>query len=145
MISFNTSRFGRLEVTIDKVIHFPNGLIGFPDVKRLILMDYNDTSIKWLQAVDDPDVAFIVMPPFEFFPDYSLKIEKSIRKLLAIDNEEDLVTLAIMRVDGGKVTVNLQGPLVINSINKKGIQIVNEDSRFSCRMLLNPVPASAEK
>ncbi len=145
MISFNTSRFGRLEVTIDKVIHFPNGLIGFPDVKRFILMDYNDTSIKWLQAVDDPDVAFIVMPPFEFFPDYSLKIERSIRNLLEIDEEEDIVTLTVLRVDGGKVTANLQGPLVINSINKKGIQIINEDSRFSCRTLLNPVSVSAGK
>ena len=64
MISFDTSRFGRLEVGKDKIIDFPTGLIGFPDIKRFILMDYKDTSLKWLQAVDDPDVAFIVTPPF---------------------------------------------------------------------------------
>ena len=145
MISFNTSRFGRLEVDKDRVIHFPGGLMGFPDIKRFILMDYKDTPLKWLQAVDDPDIAFIVTQPFELFPDYLLKIENSTRNFLEVEKEEDMVTLAILRVEGDSVTANLQGPLVINSLNRKGIQIVNEDTRFSCKTPLKSLTAPAVK
>lgn len=133
MISFETSRFGRLEVAKDKLIHFPNGLIGFPDVQRYILMDYKDTLLKWLQAVDASDVAFIVVQPFEFFPEYSVKIESSVKDFLDIKEEDDLTIITILRVEENNVTANLQGPLVINSVNKKGIQIINEDPRFSFR------------
>ena len=143
MISFDTSRFGRLEVGKDKIIDFPTGLIGFPDIKRFILMDYKDTSLKWLQAVDDPDVAFIVTPPFELFPDFSVKVENATKKLLGIENDDDIVTFAILRVEDENLTANLQGPLVINSINKKGMQIVNEDPNYSCKTPLHAPPASA--
>jgi flagellar assembly factor FliW len=137
MISFDTTRFGRLEVAKDKIINFPNGLIGFPDNKRYVLMDYKDTSLKWLQSVDDPDVAFIVTQPFELFPDYSLNVDKSIIKNLEIENEDDMVTLTVLRVDGDNVTANLQGPLLINSLSKKGMQVVVEDERFSCQTPLS--------
>ncbi len=133
MISFDTTRFGRLEIAKDKVIHFPKGMIGFPDVKRYILMDYKDTLLKWLQSVDEKDVAFIVVPAFEFFPDYSVKIDNSTRDFLEIKNEEDIIILTVLWVDGDNVTANLQGPLVMNSINKRGLQVVNEDDRFSCQ------------
>jgi flagellar assembly factor FliW len=142
MISFDTTRFGRLEVNKDRVIQFPEGIIGFPDFKRCILMDYKDTMLKWIQAVDDPDTAFIVVPTFEFFPEYSLKLEKNVKNLLAIENEDDITTLVIVRVEGENVTANLQGPLVINSVNRKGAQVIIEDQRFSCRTPLNPQPES---
>jgi len=145
MISFETSRFGRLEVGKDKVIEFPSGLIGFPEIKRFILMDYKDTSLKWLQAVDDPDIAFIVTHPFELFPEFSVKVENSAKKVLGIENDDDLVTLAILRVEEDSVTANLQGPLVINSMNKTGMQIVNEDPRFSCKTPLHSLPSAAGK
>ena len=145
MISFETTRFGRLEVSKDKIINFPNGLMGFSEYKRYILMDYKDTSLKWLQAVDAAHVAFIVVQPFDFFPDYSVKIEDSIRDLLEIKDEDDISILSIMRVEGEKVTVNLQGPLVVNSLNKKGVQIVNDDPRFSCKAPLQPLPATSAK
>ncbi len=133
MISFDTTRFGRLEVAKDKIMHFPNGLIGFPETKRFVLMDYKDTLLKWIQAVDDKDVAFIVVPAVEFFPDFTVRIDNVTKDLLEIGNEEDVIVFSILRVENEQVTANLQGPLVINSINKKGIQIVNEDTRFSCQ------------
>lgn len=145
MISFDTSRFGRLEVGADKVIEFPNGLIGFPEIRRFILMDYKDTSLKWLQAIDDPDIAFIVTQPMELFPDFSVKVENSIKNLLDIKNEEDVVTLAILRVEEENVTANLQGPLVINSLNKRGVQMVVEDPRYSCKTPLHAPPESSAK
>ena len=82
---------------------------------------------------------------FELFPDFSVKIENTTKKLLDIENDDDIVTFAILRVEDENLTANLQGPLVINSINKKGMQIVNEDPRFSCKTPLHAPPASAAK
>ncbi len=144
MISFETTRFGRLKVGKDKIINFPEGLIGFPEAKRFILMDYKDTFLKWLQAVDNQDIAFIVVPPAEFFPEFSTKFDKPIRNLLEVENEDDLIVLTILRVEGESVTANLQGPLVINSINKKGVQVLNDDPNISCKTPLKSLSGPTE-
>ncbi|HME41967.1 MAG TPA: flagellar assembly protein FliW [Syntrophorhabdales bacterium] len=126
MIQFETSRFGKLEVAEDKVIQFPAGLLGFPRVKRYVLLDYEDTPIKWLQAIDDPDVAFIVMEPRMLVQDYTISLDATTRQALLLDAEEDLAILAIVRVEKGQVLANLKGPLLFNSRLKIGIQAVLE-------------------
>lgn len=126
MIRFETSRFGKLEVAEDKVIQFPAGLLGFPQVKRYVLLDYEDTPIKWLQAIDDPDVAFIVMEPRMLVQDYTISLDATTRQALLLDTEEDLAILAIVRVEKGQVLANLKGPLLFNSRLKIGLQAVLE-------------------
>ena len=126
MVSFATSRFGTLEVSEDKVISFPLGMLGFPHIKRYVLLDYEDTPVKWLQAVDDPDVAFIVMEPNLLAKDCTITLDGSMRQTLQLENEEDLALLAIVRVENGKVLANLKGPLLFNSRLKIGIQAVIE-------------------
>ncbi len=128
MIQVKTTRFGDLQVPEDKIIHFPEGLLGFSKLKRYILLDYKDTSIKWLQAVDDPDVAFIVINVFEIEPEYEIKVPDSVQRLLGLERPEDAVVLVILRVEGGKLLANLQGPLVINSLTRKGVQMVVENA-----------------
>ena len=126
MVLFETSRFGKLQVAEDKVIKFPSGLLGFPHVKRYVLIDYEDTPVKWLQAVDEPDVAFIVMEPGLIVQDYTINLDTTMRQSLELETEEDLAVLAIVRVDKGKLLANLKGPLLFNSRLKIGIQAVLE-------------------
>ena len=126
MVHFETSRFGKLEVAEDKVIKFPAGLLGFPHVKRYVLLDYEDTPVKWLQAIDDPDVAFIVMEPTLLIQDYAVNLDVTMRQSLELETEEDLAVLAVVRVEEGKVLANLKGPLLFNSRLKIGLQAVLE-------------------
>ncbi len=126
MMRFNTTRFGELEVDNDRLITFPDGIPGFPDVKRYILMDYRDTSLKWLQSVDDPDIAFIVAEPKIFSPDYSVKLDDTVRQYLQIKNDMDIAILVIVRVENGNIVPNLHGPLLLNAENMRGVQIVVE-------------------
>ena len=126
MVKFETSRFGILEVDEGKIINFPDGLPGFPEIKRYILMDYKDTPIKWLQAMDNPDVAFIVAEPSILSPDYSIKLDAAIREYLQLKNDEDLAALVIIRVEDGKVIANFQGPLLLNASLMRGVQVVLE-------------------
>ncbi len=124
MIRLNTSRFGELEVREEKIIHFPSGLVGLPDMNRFFIIDHKDTPLKWLQSVDDPDIAFIVMSPAQIAGEYRLDLDKSVRQYIQLENEDDLAVLVTMRVKGEDVIANFQGPLVINSRAMKGVQVV---------------------
>lgn len=123
MINFETSRFGLIEVAEEKIIYFPEGLPGFPMIKRYILMDYKDTALKWLQAVDDPDIAFIVVEPTLLNPDFSVIPDDSARTLLSLVNDDDLAVLVIIRREGDQVIANFQCPLLLNAGMMRGVQV----------------------
>src|SRR5208283_2964667 len=132
-----TTRFGEIEIEESKIITFPMGIPGFTELKRYVLIDYKDP-IKWLHAVDDPDVAFIVINPFLIFPAYSVDIKDDEELFLGIKEPTDLVVLAILSVSNNTVTANLRGPLVFNSANYLAAQIVIDDERYDFR---TPMPA----
>jgi flagellar assembly factor FliW len=124
MVSFRTSRFGSLRVENEKVIYFSNGLLGFPELKRFVIMDFGDTPLKWLQSVDQPDVAFIVAEPRTIMPDFKVEVDAVNRQSLQLERDEDLEVLVVLRVEGDRVVANLRGPLMINSRLMLGIQAV---------------------
>ncbi|MBI5408128.1 MAG: flagellar assembly protein FliW [Nitrospirae bacterium] len=124
MIKINTSRFGVLEAEEEKIINFPDGLVGLSDMTRFILIDYKDTPIKWLQSLEDPDIAFIVTSPDTIMPEYSLEPDKTVKQYLQLEDNDDIVVLIIMRVQGNDVIANFQGPLLLNARNKRGVQII---------------------
>ena len=126
MVAFNTTRFGPLEVSDDRVIRFPVGILGFPQLNRFVLMDYKDTPLKWLQAVEDPDVAFIVTDPKAVAGEGTVTLGEDVVRFLEVDREDDLAVLLMLRVDGDRVVANLNGPLAINSRRMLGVQAVLE-------------------
>lgn len=128
MISIETPRFGKLEVEEDRLFLFPEGLVGLPNLKRFMILDYKDTELQWLQSVDEPDMAFIIVSPFLIAEEYQFELPEAARTLLEIDDLQDVSTYVIIRVDAEKVIANLQGPIVINGRNRKGIQLVLEDT-----------------
>ncbi|RMG73507.1 MAG: hypothetical protein D6710_03275 [Nitrospirae bacterium] len=128
MIEFDTTRFGRLSVQEDRVIHFPHGLIGLSHLKRYVILDYKDTEVKWLQSIEDPAVAFIVIEPFVLDKNYELNLPQQVADLLDAKESSDLVVLIILRVQDERVIANFQGPLVINTKNMRGIQIIVESA-----------------
>lgn len=136
MIKLNTARFGELKVEEDKVITFPSGLVGLPNIHRFILIDHKDTPLKWLQSLDDPEIAFIVVSPTSLVADYRLDLDKSVRQYIQLVHDDDLAVLVTMRVRGEDVIANFQGPLLINSSSKIGVQVVvDSPSRASEKII----------
>jgi flagellar assembly factor FliW len=75
---FLTTRFGVLEVEEDIIIHMPEGIIGFERWNRYVVVRHDDnTSFRWLQAIDAPEVAFPILEPREFRPDYAPTISEA--------------------------------------------------------------------
>jgi len=124
MITFETSRFGLVEVSEDRIIRFPSGLPGFPQLNRYVLIDYKDTPLRWLQSVDDSQVAFIVADPKSVSGEGTVVFGDDVVRFLQIEKEEDLAVLIILRVEDGKIVANLSGPIAINSSRMLGVQAV---------------------
>ena len=140
-MKINTTRFGEIEIEDAKIINFPLGIPGFANLKRYILLDYKDP-IKWLHAVDDPDIAFIVTEPFGLFPDYSLTIEDDVEQFLEITDVAETIVLVILNVADNRLNANLKAPIIVNISKLKATQIILEDERYSFRV---PVPSLSKE
>lgn len=138
-MKLSTTRFGEIEIQEDSILSFPFGIPGFPSLKRFVVIDYKDP-IKWLHSVEDPDIAFIITVPFVLFPEYSFTIKDDVEEFLGIKEASDVVIFAILSVSDNNLMANLKAPLVVNISNKKAVQILLEDDRYSFRV---PLPAHA--
>ena len=134
-MKLTTRIFGEVEIEDSKIITFPNGIIGFPDLKKFTLMhdeEQGSSSIKWLQSIDEPGFAVPVMDPLIVCPDYSPEIDKTKIEDVGDLNDEDILVLVTVTVphDLAKMTVNLMGPFVINVKDMKGTQAIVENDNY---------------
>ena len=141
-LKLNTTRFGELEVDPETLIDLPAGLIGFPAAKKFVLLEYTPP-FSWLQCVELPDLAFVVVSAAEFGEEYSFELPFQDR---AVDlNETDdvaIFNLVTIRPDASLSTVNLKAPVVVNLRNRKGRQVILDDPRYPTRM---PLYGAAEE
>lgn len=129
MINIASDRFGELSIDENEIIQFPLGIPGIP-FTRFIIKELIEP-VKWLIAVDDPDVAMLVVPPFKYFPTYGFELSNEIVSVLEASSEEDIeVYVALLKYNDG-VAANLKSPFVINKNKKIGVQILLEDERYS--------------
>jgi flagellar assembly factor FliW len=79
----------------------------------------------WLQMVDDPKLAFLVVSPAAALKRYEPDISEEDVKFLNLDNPEDAMLFNIVTVHPeGRATVNLKGPVVVNRRTLVGKQII---------------------
>lgn len=133
----NTSRFGQVEVEDDRVITFPKGLLGFARFKRYVLIEQGeDSCFWWLQALDIPDLAFVVTDPHLFITDYEVPMKAEQARELGIADPGQAQILVIVNKRGNVLTGNLQGPIVVNAETRMGEQLVLADRRYNTRVPL---------
>lgn len=139
-MKFSTTRFGEIEIEETAILHLPDGIIGFGDCRRVAILEHNPGSpFRWLQSLDDPALAFVVIDPLDLVPDYPMEKLKDIladeRKMARPAN---IAAAAITTVPPapGHITVNLSAPVVFDSDTRKGAQLILHDPRFKTRHLL---------
>ena len=136
------TRFG--EVTYDpaNLLHFPEGLIGLDQLRRFLVMpNRKEGPLFWLQSVDDPDFAFVVTDPTNFFLDYLVAPDDRERARLGIDADAACHALAIVTIsDSREITLNLSGPILYAPATNRGLQVILDDPRYSTR---TPLPTVA--
>lgn len=129
-------------------ICFPDGLVGFSGPQRFALDPWGgeDSPFSLLRSLDDPALAFVVVPPKLFFSDYEPELPADVLSRLGLDEAAGAVLLAIVTVpdDPREATANLLGPLVLNPETLVGVQAVLNPERWpSRRRLVEPVTSAA--
>lgn len=119
---------------------FASGLPGFPGERRFALVRWGAFEGPYSLMVDleNPDVRFLVMPPYVFFPDYVVDLEDSIAAKIHLERAEDCLLLVIVTLGSTpeEATANLLGPVVINLKTREGMQAVLAESGHSTRVPL---------
>lgn len=113
-------------------LHFPQGLYGFEEYTDFTLCESEYEPFMWLQSQTDKALSFLVVDPFLFFPDYELDVDDENVKDIGVQNACEVSVLAVVTLPkkDSSITVNLQGPLVINMHTGQGKQIVLQDPRW---------------
>lgn len=131
-----TSRFGEIEIPEDLIIRMTKPVLGFERLKKYVIIETDDFEpFKWFQSVDDPDVAFVIVNPLIFFPDYIIEVNPKEIEELKVSSQEDIITYAIVTIpsDYTRMTANLQGPILINSKTNLSKQLVLVNSKYNIR------------
>lgn len=130
-MNITTKIFGEISIDDDKIIHFPSGIIGFPEMTDFALVHDEEKgagSIHWLQSVQETSFALPVMDPLLVKPDYNPEVDDELLKNIGNLEEDELLVLVTVTVpsDLTKMTVNLKGPIIVNAAEKKACQVIVE-------------------
>ncbi len=129
-----TTRFGAVSVEENRLITFPAGLLGFAAYKTYALLQPNETgAFYWLQSLEAPELAFVVTDPAQWVRDYQVPVRREQMDQLGVESLDDAQVFVIVNKYDQSLTANLQGPLVINVANRRGMQLVLAEKRWTTR------------
>lgn len=129
-----TRIFGEVTISDDKMIHFPKGIVGFPELKDFALIHDAEAGeqggIRWLQNVQEPNFAMPVIDPLSIRKDYNPLVEDEL--LSVIGGLEDVLVLVTITVpsDLTKMSVNLKAPIIVNVAERKACQVILEQDEY---------------
>ncbi len=142
IMKVKTSRFGEIEVNPEQLITLTSPFLGFPESFRFVLRPHKpDSPFMWLQSVDNPNLAFVVIQAVMIMPDYKPVIAGFIKKELQIVSPTEMDILLILTVPEGKpreMTANLLGPMMINTRKRLARQVLLDPARYDpCQPVFN--------
>lgn len=131
-----SSRFGELEIAPTDIVEFSDGLLGFPDCKRFTLLaDAAHEPFMWMQSLDEPALAFVVLDPLLVEPDYRVETNPTDIEELEIQDPTKAHILVIVSIPENpmEMTANLKGPIIVNPENRKATQLVLVTDRYQTK------------
>ncbi len=137
-MEITTKVFGKITIDDEKIIHFPNGIIGFPELTDFALIhdeEKGTDTIHWLQSLQEPAFAMPVMDPLIVCPDYNPEVDDELLNCIGEIVPEELLVMVTVTVpkDIKKMTVNLKGPMVINAAQRKATQVIVEGDEYKVK------------
>lgn len=135
-MEINTTRFGNINIKKESIISIPNGLIGFENEKEFILIpSQKNQLLGWLQSTKNPSIAFVVANPYDFYNNYEFNMEnEDVDDLLISEvNEVCVLTIIVVPQKIEEITANLLAPIVINTKNKQGKQIILKSNKYQTK------------
>jgi flagellar assembly factor FliW len=135
-VEVQTKFHGVIEIAEKDIVSFESGIPGFPDEdKFLILPLEEDGAFMILQSLMSPSLAFVIVNPFQYFPNYDFTLEDPLVEKLKVDSPEDVLVYTILTVQDPfeKTTANLQAPIIINAKKVLGKQVILNNEKYTTR------------
>jgi flagellar assembly factor FliW len=133
----HTPRFGAVEYTHEDVVTFPDGMIGFAAQREYLILQHKEGSpFRWLQSIESPELAFLIVDPVHFVADYSPSVTaEAVHSIDVVEESSTLVYTVVTIPKGmpGEMTLNLAGPIVVNADKRLAKQLILDDSRWSLK------------
>lgn len=131
-----TTRFGEVDIQNEAFITFPEGLLGFQDLRNFVILDDpNDDIFAWLQSCELTSVAFPILEPEIFGQHYTSSLTKNEIESLKLTAGQSPTFMNIITIpdDPTQMTANLKAPIVINQKEKLARQCVLQDNSLAIR------------
>ena len=142
-MKIETTRFGEVHLDASQVILMPDGMPGFVDSKRFVMIQTREKSpFFWYQSLDDPDLAFVITDPKQFVPDYHPDLKQYLQTISWIDLKvsfKEISCYVVVTIPKGapeKMTGNFLGPLVMDLSSRLAVQLVIPGGNYSHRTRL---------
>ena len=133
-------RFGEIDVPDDKVISMIRPILGFEKLRTFCLIEVDELKpLLWFQSTEDEAISFLVINPRLLVPDYGIKINSNEIKELNVEEVSSVETYTVVTVpeDNQEISVNLQGPILINTENNRAKQLVLVNSGYEIQQKIS--------
>ena len=150
-MKMKTRIFGEVDIDESKVFRFVNGIIGFPNLTEFALIHDEEkgsqTSVRWLQSLQEEGFAMPVIDPLAVMPDYNPQVEDELLKPVGSLDDDQLLVLVTLTVprDLTKMSVNLKAPIVVNAAKRKACQIVAEGDEYVVKYPIYDILQASKK
>jgi len=135
-----TKYHGEIDIQTEDIIRFEQGVPGFLEEKQFVLLPLDDTPFVILQSVQTPELGFVMIEPFSYFPTYEIELDDATCAQLSLKAEKDVAVYVILTVAEpfDDTTANLQAPVVINVCERIGKQVILLNSPYKTKHRLFP-------
>jgi flagellar assembly factor FliW len=143
-LTFESTRFGTVEVDENAIIEFPAGLIGLDSHRWALVASDDESPFAWLHSVEQADLALPVTNPWLFFADFELELSDSDSEALGTEDADGVEVLVTVRASGeiSEFSANLRAPIVV--FEGQGHQVINEARHAPVRAKLFPGQAAEQ-
>jgi len=131
----DTSRFGKIEYGKTEIITMIRGILGFDEYIRFLIVNLKGQEpFKWLQSLENPDLAFLIIDPLYFKTDYIVEINPNDLVVLKAKKIDDIAIFVLVSIPKNKpalMSANLQAPIAVNKKEMKAAQLILGESGYA--------------
>lgn len=134
-MKIETRNFGEIEFAESSVINFSEGIPGFRELTKYIMINDEESPFVYLQSIEDGNVSFIMINPYELKKDYTIEIKDQYVAALGGGSAAQFSIFVIMTLVSSieAATVNLLAPIIIQNETKLGIQVILENTKYTTK------------
>ena len=117
-MKLQTYQFGEVEFDDGSILSFKEGIIGFENLTKYVLLSQDDGLFHWLTSVEEPEIVFPLISARLLMKDY--------------DETVDFEAFGIVKFDKNpaNITVNLKAPVYVSQGQKTGFQRIFDTENY---------------